>query len=528
MVVENPGGYVELTVLVDSFLAERFEKHRSIDPTLLDCAIEELLALASMDVERLRCLVDRLLAPDGPPDDAGPAVAKGKLEVEAERCEGDYFADEGIPRFARLVAKLSAPVVHTVSRQVPWHRKVAFYFDATNLVTGDSNDKTDMFVRVRDRGTIELITLASDGTQGNRPSVGTTISADGRFVAFQARASADIFVRDRFMGTTERICDGVQGNRFSFSPAISADGNFVAFASDATNLVADDTNARLDIFVCDGASRAIERIIIGNSGAQGNGDSILPAINADGRVLGFKSLADNLVSGDRNGVVDVFVRDQSAGTTERISVKVSGGDANDFSFPPSISNDGRYVASGSFGTSIVWGDTNHPSDVFVRDRRNAFTILVDKNAKGELANRGVPDIAPAISGDGKQIAFVSFASNLVTADINKNADVYSNLNDFQGPNDSDCLENEHCRGGACKKKRPCDDTDPVIDRHACFDRETCIDNLCECGGDCNLDGFVFVTEINKAVNSLNGLVPVNQCTAVTRCLMPPVTFVEAY
>src|SRR4029077_9334370 len=72
---------------------------------------------------------------------------------------------------------------------------------------------------------------------------------------------------------------------------------------------------------------------------------------------------------------------------------------------------------------------------------------------------------------------------------------------------------EHCRGGTCKKERPCDDANPAIDRHACFDRETCIDNLCECGGDCNLDGFVFVNEINKAVKILSGLLPLSQCIA---------------
>lgn len=454
---------------------------------------------------------------------------------------------------------------------------VAFYSDATNLVGNDTNGKRDVFVRVRGPGTTELISVASDGiTQGNGPSVSPGISADGRFVAFQSLASnlvpgdtngvADIFVRDRVAHTTERVCGGVQGNGASSAPAISADGNVVAFASAATNLVPGDTNGQLDIFVCNRSTGAIERVSVASNGTQGNGDSILPAINGDGTVVGFKSLADNLVSGDNNNLVDVFVRDRTAGTTERISVNINGGDANDFSFPPSISRDGRYVAFGSFGTNIVPNDINHSSDVFVRDRRNAFTVQVDKNANGDAANGGVPDIAPAISGDGKQIAFVSFATNLVANDTNGVADVFSTLNEFFGPNgcpdgtcldgkvcvqgfcavptptvpptrtptatrtgtptrtptptatfqqcsdDSQCPANQLCRGGSCKKERPCDDTNPSIDRHACFDREACIGNLCECGGDCNLDGFVFVNEINKAVKILNGLVPLSQCT----------------
>lgn len=454
---------------------------------------------------------------------------------------------------------------------------VAFYSNATNLVAADINGQPDVFVRVRNAGVTEIISVSSTGTQGNGPSVSPSLSTDGRFVAFQSLASnlvpgdtngvSDIFVRDRVAQTTERVC-GVQGNGSSSAPAISADGNFVAFSSAATNLVPGDTNNQLDIFVCNRGTGAIQRVSVSSNGTQGDGDSILPAINADGTVVGFKSLADNLVSGDTNGVVDVFVRDRAAGTTERISVNTTGGNANDFSFPPSLSNDGRYVAFGSFATNLVANDANHSSDVFVRDRRNAFTVLVDRNALGVEANGGVPDIAPAISGNGKQVAFVSVATNLVASDTNGVADVYSTLNEFFGhdgcpdgicpdgqvcvqgfcavatptvapsrtptptltrtpgstatptatfrqcTDDSQCHQpDEHCRGGTCKKDRPCDDSNPAIDRHACFDRETCIDNLCECGGDCNLDGFVFVNEINKAMKILNGLESVTQCTA---------------
>jgi len=322
-----------------------------------------------------------------------------------------------------------------------------------------------------------------------------------------------------------------------------------------------------DIFVCTRSTGVIERVSLTNSGGQGDGDSILPAVNNDGSVVGFKSTADNLVPGDTNGVVDVFVRDRAAAKTERITVNFNGGNSDDGSFRPTLSGDGRYVVFGSAATNLVPNDVNRVPDVFVRDRQNQYTVLVDKNAFGEEANGAVPDVAAAISSDGKQIGFVSQATNLVSTRTHGIGDIFSTLNDFQGPDgcpdgfcpdgqvcvkgfctvptgtvpptrtptptrtgpptlsptptatfrqctdDSQCMDGEHCRGGTCKKERPCDDSNPAIDKHACFDREACVDNLCECGGDCNLDGFVFVNEINKAVKILNNLVPLSQCTA---------------
>ena len=450
---------------------------------------------------------------------------------------------------------------------------VAFYSDATNLVGNDTNGQSDVFARVRGAGTTELISVAPNGvTPGNGSSVNPSISADGRFVAFQSLATnlvssapgsgAAIYVRDRVAQTTELLC-GMQGNGDSSFPAISANGNFVAFASAASNLVPSDTNGQIDIFVCNRVTGVIERVSLTNGGAQGNGDSILPAINADGTVVGFKSTADNLVSGDTNGVVDVFVRDRSAETTERISVNFTGGNADDGSFRPSVSNDGQFVVFGSSATNIVPNDVNRVADVFVRDRLNHLNLRVDVNALGEPANSGVPDVIAAISGDGTQVGFVSFATNLVVNATHGVSSIFKAVDPFlicsgtcpdgkvcvngvclvptttptatptptrtltgtptqtptvtatfrQCTDDSQCLPGEHCRGGTCKKERECDDSNPAIDRHACFDREACIDDLCECGGDCNLDGFVFVNEINKAVKILNNLAPLSQCTA---------------
>lgn len=450
---------------------------------------------------------------------------------------------------------------------------VAFYSAATNLVPGDTNGRNDVFVRIRPTNETERVSVASDGSQANGHSYYPSLSADGRWVAFQSEATnlvpddrngrSDIFVRDRVAGTTERLC-GVEGNGSSSHPSISADGALVAFSSAASNLVPGDTNGRLDIFVCDRLAGTIERVSVSATGEQGNGDSILPWISGDGRFVAFKSLASNLVPDDRNGVVDVFVYDRQSGQIERVSVSFSGGNANDFSFPPVINEDGRFVAFGSAATNLIFNDSNHVANVFVRDRQVGVTVIADVNDRGELGNNGVPDVPFAISADGQRVAFVSFATNLGVGGASA-GQVYMGTNPFFGPgacpdgicpngqvcvsgfcvtpsptatltrtatptvthtpsptrtptptfrpcvDDRDCRPDEHCRGGTCKKKRPCDDADPDVDRLNCFDREACVDGLCECGGDCNRDGFVFGDEVTNSVFVLGGLLPLDAC-----------------
>lgn len=347
---------------------------------------------------------------------------------------------------------------------------VAFYSDATNLVPNDTNGQRDVFVRDRGAATTELISQSTGGVFGNGASTAPSISADGRFVAFQSQASnlvpddsngvADIFVRDRVSGTTERVC-GVQGNAFSFSPSISADGTLVAFASAASNLVPNDTNGRVDIFVCDRTANVIERVSVASSGQQGDGDSILPTISGNGRIVAFKSLSDNLVSNDRNGTVDVFLHDRLTGVTERISVDPNGRDANDFSFPPSVSADGRYVAFGSFATNIVLNDIDFNSDVFVRDRRLGITLVISPAEQCGVgttgADGGTPDIPPSVSRDGKRVGFVSFANNLVPNDKNQLSDVFVSDNPFFAPGscpDGTCSSGQVCVTGCCVAATP--------------------------------------------------------------------------
>lgn len=327
---------------------------------------------------------------------------------------------------------------------------VAFYSDASNLVANDTNAVSDVFVRVRDlgigaiRGATELVSLGAAGEPANGASLYPSLSADGRFIAFQSLATnlidgdtngaADVFVYDRETGITERACDTVEPNGFSFAPALSADGNALAFASSAANLVTGDTNGAIDVFVCTRnrangsfAAGSLERVSLSTAGAQGNADSIVPAISGSGCFVAFKSEADNLAADDRNHAVDVFLRVRGADVTELVSARdpaaglsTEGATANDASFPPSLSGDGRFVAFGSFATNLLVGDVNQFASVYVRDRQTGKVRLVDVNDRGVQADAGTPDSPPSVSGDGHWIGFDSAAGNLTLPGIDAN------------------------------------------------------------------------------------------------------------
>jgi hypothetical protein len=191
--------------------------------------------------------------------------------------------------------------------------------------------------------------------------------------------------------TTERVSvssSGVQGNNYSAAGVLTPDGRFVAFCSEATNLVAGDTNGASDIFLRDRLNGTTERVSVATGGAQANGgsSSYLAAISADGRCVAFHATANDLVPGDSNGFWDVFLRDRLAGTPERVSVSTAGGQGNGDSDVCSVSTDGRFVAFKSGASNLVSGDTNGLQDVFVRDRNAAgFTSLCDPGSGGVSA-----------------------------------------------------------------------------------------------------------------------------------------------
>ena len=277
--------------------------------------------------------------------------------------------------------------------------------------------------------------LGAGGAQGDGRSILPAISADGRYVTFQSDAAnlvagdtngvTDVFVRDRLTGTTERVSvdsAGAQGNGASSVPSISADGRYVAFLSNASNLVTGDTNGVTDVFVHDRTTGATERASVATGGAQSDGGCGYVAISPDGRFVAIGSVATNLVVGDTNGTGDVFLRDRIAGTTERVSVGATGQQGNNFSGSPAVSADGRFVAFSSVATNLVTGDTNNSFDVFVRDVAAGTTERVNVDSSGTQANFG--GVYPSISADGRFVAFFSVASNLVVGDTNGFADTF--------------------------------------------------------------------------------------------------------
>ena len=262
---------------------------------------------------------------------------------------------------------------------------MAFDTIASNLVADDMNERNDVYVRDRELGTTERVSIASDGDPTGGGGIRASISGDGRFVAFYSNVNdlvlgdenglpdvfSHVFVHDREAGTTERVSvasDGAKGNALSFNPAISADGRFVAFNSGATNLVEGDTNGETDFFVHDREAGTTERVSVASDGTQGNGESGGASISADGRFVGFSSLASNLVAGDTNGTSDSFVHDRESGVTERVSLANDGTEGNNASGAASISGNGRFAAFNSSANNLVSGDTNDLIDVFVRDR----------------------------------------------------------------------------------------------------------------------------------------------------------------
>jgi hypothetical protein len=167
------------------------------------------------------------------------------------------------------------------------------------------------------------------------------------------------------------------------------------------------------------------RASVDSAGAQGHGPSLLPAISGDGRFVAFESEADDLVSGDENRFADIFLRDTCAKaaadcrpSTIRASSAIDGGDANGPSAHAAISADGRFVVFESEATNLVADDLNQKKDIFLRDTCQGArtdcrpgTEKISTTATGADADGASHD--PAVSGDGRFVAFVSVAGNLV-------------------------------------------------------------------------------------------------------------------
>jgi Tol biopolymer transport system component len=323
-------------------------------------------------------------------------------------------------------------------------RYTAFESNADDL-DPDSNDSVgDVFVRDAVTGTTTLVSRATGaaGAVGDGDSSNPSISADGRYIAFESDADnldaasndsfTDVFVRDTVANTTTLIsratgAAGTVGDGISETPEISADGLHVAFESFASTFSADDGDLINDIFVRDTQANTTTMVSRGTGvpGPAGNNNSVLPSTSADGRYVAFESYATNLAASN-DSIFEVFVRDTVNNTTKLVSRGAGpGGVPGDGqSVRPSISADGRYVAFDSDAGNWEPDSDDSVIDVFVRDMVNNTTTLVSRASGAAGAGGDGDSIFASISGDGGQVAFMSEADNLDTESNDSLIDIF--------------------------------------------------------------------------------------------------------
>lgn len=322
-------------------------------------------------------------------------------------------------------------------------RTVVFRSAASNLVPGDTNALPDIFARTGDG---ELVRVSVGPAEPDGASLQPSISSDGRLVAFASAATnlvagdsngrLDVFVKDRVSGAVRKVSGGVtgQGNGDATTPSLSNDGRHISFASTATNLVPGDTNGKPDVFVVDLLTGRTELVSVSSRGAQQN-DAVIPPfaqvsdVTDGGRFVAFDSDATNLVSRDRNRDTDVFVHDRRTNRTERVSLNSSGVEGNNDSFAPTFTPNGRYVAFQSFAENLAPGSAAG-EDIFVRDRVLDATSVVSVTSQGRPRGperRRQLLQRASISGNGRHVVFGSAAANLTRGDTNGVEDVFIRL-----------------------------------------------------------------------------------------------------
>jgi Tol biopolymer transport system component len=324
-------------------------------------------------------------------------------------------------------------------------RFIAFESAATNLVPGDNNDDSDVFVHDSTTGVLERVSVTWNGMEARDDSTCPAISADGRYVAFLSRAwnmypgganlgrpRADVYLHDRQTHVTTRVTTPLDGGALdgdSDCPSISADGRRVAFGSAANKLVHGDTGSGFDVFLYDADKKKIKLISRTADDRTATGQSWSARISADGTAVAFLSTAHDLdgASLPPSDLTRAFVRDLTTGTTEVVDVTPlqPGDQPDESSIGVALSGDGRIVAFVSHATNLVAGGPALPpyySNVYVRDRNAAKTILASSPdfLLGDCAEgpeTGVclsgSAVLPSVSADGRWVSFTSYSQRLM-------------------------------------------------------------------------------------------------------------------
>lgn len=332
-----------------------------------------------------------------------------------------------------------SPPLHPVAAISSNGRYVVFERYTKLATNGTSPDYgTGIFIFDHETRTITWVSQSADGTLPNGSSYSPSVSMDGRYVAFESDAtnltpgdtnrSRDVFVLDRATGLMERVSvdtkDG-NANGWSRSAAISADGHFVAYQSLANNLVEGDMDLVPDVFLRDRQAGITTQLSVHDASMTENRKaSGSPSISGDGRYVAFQTLESGLspdLGAEFYEQPRIILYDRKAGTTKGVpSAKFPLEGANGCS--PAISQDGRYIAYASPNSGIVKGDNNWVMDIFLYDSLKNNTLLVSRNSRGKIGNRG--SFMPSLSVDGRFLAFESLAKNLVRHDRNRETDAF--------------------------------------------------------------------------------------------------------
>lgn len=317
-------------------------------------------------------------------------------------------------------------------------RYVAFESSAFDLVTGDTNNARDIFRFDRLTNTTIRVSISSAGAQSNGNSNFADMSDDGRYIVFSSFATNltgdtdnngtfDIFMRDTLTNTTTLISKaggtsaGNAANGLSTKPVLSADGKYIAYESKATDILASDSDAISDIYRYNIQADSTQLVSVNSSGVKGNALSEEAYISDNGNLVAFSSDASNL-GGTNDNVTDVFVRNINTGTTTAITSGAPNITGFTDSQQPVVSNDGNIVAFESFRSDLVPGDTNGVQDLFV------YEVSTKKYTRVSVSSAGAQGDArsghPGISSDGRFVIFESEASNLTTGDTNSALDVF--------------------------------------------------------------------------------------------------------
>jgi Tol biopolymer transport system component len=321
--------------------------------------------------------------------------------------------------------------------------RVVFTSGATNLVTNDTDaiDHYDIFIKDLVTGAITLVSTAYANGAATGGAYRGVFSPDGTKVAFSSTAAnlvagdtnagSDIFVKDLVTGVITRVSTTAGGLQSSFGgssflPVFSPDGTKITFESDASNLVADDTNGYNDVFIKDLVTGAVTLVSTDSSGNRGTGDfgGLSPVFSPDGTKVAFASIAANFVAGDTNGLRDIFVKNLLTGVITRVSTDSSGSQAvGGESLTPVYSPDGTKLLFSSTATNLVLSDTNGQRDVFIKDLVTGAVTRVSTDAANGQATGGSSSTA-RFSPDGTKVVFQSAATNLVTGDTNGVVDIF--------------------------------------------------------------------------------------------------------